>query len=277
MAFSLQSIQKRLSSLLAYFISGQLVLLLGGIQGVRAGIALSVLLVASSLLLQFSFMRTAVTDRVLALQHPWAVLCRFDPQLRQLLVSDVLARWCEGMAREFLILYCVGLLEVSAGMMPGPAEAFYVGGLLSIMNATSLLVYLPIGHFASKVGAAKKPFIGVTFVLFALFPLTLVTFGPALGMGGLILAFVVGGLREIGEPARKALITELAPPEYRTQAIGVYWATRSLCIMPAPLAGGLLWYWAGPEAMLWCSSALGMVGAGLFYLRFRGTTTDTTR
>jgi len=107
-------------------------------------------------------------------------------------------------------------------------------------------------------------------VLFALFPLTVVLLGPRLGLTGLVVAFIVGGLREIGEPARKAMVTELAPAAFRTQAIGVYWASRSVAIMLAPLAGGLLWHFISPEAMLWASAALGMVGAGLFYLRFNG-------
>src|SRR4029077_10081575 len=53
MAFSLQSIQKRLSSLLAYFVSGQLVLALGELNGVRAAIAVSFGLVALSLIIQY--------------------------------------------------------------------------------------------------------------------------------------------------------------------------------------------------------------------------------
>jgi predicted MFS family arabinose efflux permease len=85
-----------------------------------------------------------------------------------------------------------------------------------------------------------------------------------------VLAFVVAGLREFGEPARKAMITELAPAACRTQAIGIYWAARSTAIMPAALVGGLVWYLGSPEAMLWCASALGVLGAALFYLRFSG-------
>jgi MFS family permease len=270
MAFSLQSIQKRLSSLLAYFISGQLVLGLGELQGVRAGIALALVLVAGSLLLQYRFMRTAVFDKAPALQRPLTILRRFDPQLRRLLLSDVLARWCEGLAREFLILYCLPLLMGLRGLTEKEAAAFYVAVLLSVMNATSLVLYVPIGHLASRAGAAKKPFIGLTFVFFFLFPLTLVLLGPSWGGWGLVLAFVVGGLREIGEPARKAMVTELAPAECRTQAIGVYWSVRSVGVMPAPLAGGLLWFLIGPDAVLWSAAAVGLVGAALFYLRFGG-------
>ena len=73
------------------------------------------------------------------------------------------------------------------------------------------------------------------------------------------------------------MITELAPPALRTQAIGVYWATRSVGIMLAPLAGGLIWLSFNPEAMLWCAAALGGVGAGLFYTRFAGATPPVER
>lgn len=276
MAFSLQSIQKRVSSLLAYVVSGQFVLWLGEVRGVRAALALSILLVAFSLLIQYRYMRTAVFDHVFAFHRPLAVVREFDPQLRRLLVSDICVRWCDGMPRELIILYCVPilapLLRTSAGQTPEQlsaiAVAFYVGVLLMVMNVTSLLLYLPVGQWASKGGAAKKPFIGLTFIFFALYPLTLATLGRVWGVWGLVAAFAVAGLREFGEPARKAMITELVPASCRTQAIGIYWAARSAAIMPAALVGGLIWCLAGPGTMLWCAAAMGLVGAGLFYRRF---------
>ena len=279
MAFSLQSIQKRLSSLLAYFASGELVLWLGKLQGVRAAVALSIVLVAISLLVQYHYMRTAVSDRTRVHRRPLALLRRLDPQLRRLLVSEICVRWCDAMPRELIILYCVPilapLLRTSAAQTSAElsvmAVAFYVGVLLVVMNVTSLLIYLPIGHWASKPGAGKKPFIGLTFVFFALFPVTLVTLGGSWGIWGMVLAFVVSGLREFGEPARKAIITELVPADCRTQAIGIYWSARCAGIVPASLAGGLIWILAGPRTMLWCASALGVLGAGLFYLRFKGS------
>jgi MFS family permease len=268
MAFSLQSIQKRLSAIFAAFISGELIFVLGELGGFRAAVALAVALVAFSLLLQYLYMRTAVADAVPALQHPVAILRRFPPQLRQLLVSDVLARWSDGMVREFLILYCIAILAGTREMSAPTAAAFYFV-LLSVKNVTSLVLYLPIGHWASKPGAAKKPFIGLTFVFFSLFPLSMVLLGPAIGAAGLVVAFIIAGLTELGEPARKAMVTELAPLECRTQAIGVYWAMRSVCIMLAPLAGGCLWLWS-PDAAFWAAGAVGVVGTLLFYLRFAG-------
>ena len=116
-------------------------------------------------------------------------------------------------------------------VLSAKAAAFYVGVLLVAMNLTSLVLYVPIGHWASHTGAAKKPFIGLTFVFFALYPLFLVTVGGSIA--GLVWAFIVGGLREFGEPARKAMITELVPADCRTQAIGIYWSVRSAGISGA--------------------------------------------
>jgi MFS family permease len=273
MAFSLQSIQKRVSSILAYLISGSFVLTFGELEGVRAGVALSIGLVCLSWLIQYRFMHTAVVDEVLTLHKPWLLLQQFDPQLRRLLVSDILARWCEGMPRDFLILYCVSMLAEAQGFSAAEASALYVSMLLGVMNVTSLILYLPIGHLASIEGEAKKPFIGLTFVFFALFPLTLVTVGSSWGVWGLVLGFIIGGLREVGEPARKAMVTELAPPAFRTQAIGIYWAVRSVGVMLAPLVGGLLWLLVNPKMLLWSAGAVGFVGALWFYLNFAGVKT----
>src|SRR4029077_12588039 len=99
-----------------------------------------------------------------------------------------------------------------------------------------------------------QPFIGVTFIFFALFPLVL-----ALVPGGawLTLAFVVYGLREIGEPARKALITSLLPEGSRARGVGLYWGLRGFAICPASLLGSFLWFRVGPDNLLYMAFVLG--------------------
>lgn len=280
MAFSLQSIQKRLSSLLAYFASGELVLWLGQVRGVQAALLLSIAMVSLSLVVQYRYMRTAVADEVRAHHRPLALLRQLDPQLHRLLISEICVRWCDSMPRELIILFCVPILAPLLRSSPtqSPTElsavavAFYVSVLLVILNVTSLLLYLPVGHMASRGGSAKKPFIGLTFVFFALFPLALaaLTDTARVGIWGLVIAFIIGGMREFGEPARKAMVTELVPADRRTQAIGIYWAARCLAVAPASFVGGLIWYFAGARAMLLSASAVGAFGAVLFYLRFAG-------
>ena len=62
------------------------------------------------------------------------------------------------------------------------------------------LVYLPLAKMSDRMN--RKPFVLLTFAFFALFPLIL---ARAPGAAWLAIAFVVAGLRETGEPARKAI------------------------------------------------------------------------
>jgi hypothetical protein len=82
---------------------------------------------------------------------------------------------------------------------------------------------------------------------------------------GLLAAFVVGGLREIGEPARKALILDLVPAEVRGRGVGLYYLLRSLAIAPAATAGGLLWQ-ISPTLPFLVAGAIGLVGVLFFTL-----------
>jgi len=161
-------------------------------------------------------------------------------------------RWCDWLVREFVVLYVVVVRQV-------PVEQ--AGALFMLQHFVALLTYLPIGRMTKSVGL--QPFIGVTFIFFALFPLVLavVPDGPWLWV-----AFVVYGLREIGEPARKAMITSLMPEPVRARGVGLYWGVRSFAICSASLAGAALWFMFGPQVLLYVAFALGCIGAAVFYL-----------
>ena len=62
-----------------------------------------------------------------------------------------------------------------------------------------MLVYLPVAYMADRVG--KKPFVTVTFLFFTGFPVALM-FAPSFWW--LVPVFVLRGLKEFGEPSRKA-------------------------------------------------------------------------
>jgi len=276
MAFSLQSIFRRLSRVFAYCLSAVLVGSLDRINGVRVGAGLAVLLVGAAIAVQYRYMRTVSRDAVQILHRPRELLRRFDPQLRRLLAADVCARWAEGMAGPFVILYCVPRLSTDLAH----GAALYVAVLLNIQAVTSVICYLLVGPLASREGLGKKPYIGLTFVFFALFPVAVVVLGETLGAAGLMLAFVVGGLREIGEPARKAMVADLAPAQVRTQAIGLYWSVRSVAVMGASPVGAGLWLLGdgvrigtGPMVAFLAAGMIGMIGALVFFARF-GRTED---
>jgi len=280
MAFSLQSIFRRMSRMLAYLISGLMVWGWGEVEGVRADLLVSIGLILIAIGVQYRFMRTASRDRVVALRNPMELFRRFSPELRRLLMADIFARWAEGLAGPFIIIYCVPILaaEVEKGM------SLYQAVLLNIQAVTNIVLYVLIGPLASREGLAKKPYIGLTFLFFALFPLSLAVLGPAGGFWGLAIAFVIGGFREIGEPARKAMIADLVPPDVRTQAVGLYWSARSAAVMGASPVGAAIWILAdrfrpgsGPIATFTTAGTLGLIGAALFYLRFGQPTKEIRR
>jgi MFS family permease len=132
------------------------------------------------------------------------------------------------------------------------------GMLIGVQMATAIIGYLPGAWLARKVGQARM--VTATFVAFALFPLAVLS---AESLAGLVLAFVVGGLREIGEPARKALIVDLAPAGLRARCIGLYYLVRSLSITPAATVGGLLWD-TSPSLPFLLAGACGLAGALVF-------------
>jgi MFS family permease len=168
-----------------------------------------------------------------------------DSALKRLLLSDCLVRWAEGISKIFVVLYVMDVLRF---------DAFTFGSLTAVQMLTAILVYIPIAKLADRFN--RKPFVLLTFGFFALFPLTLV---QATGMLGLTLAFVVAGLREVGEPARKALIVDLAEASARGRAVGVYYLVRGLVVFPAPLVGGWLWSF-DPRWTFYTAGGVGVIG-----------------
>ena len=271
MAFSLQAIFRRLSRMAAYGISALVVWHWGRTGGFRADLAIAVGLILLAAVVQLRFMRTVSRDAGVMIHRPREMLRSFDPNLKRLLVADICARWAEGIANHFIILFCVPILAADATL----GTAKYQGILLNIQAATNIAMYLLVGPLASRAGLAKKPYIGLTFVFFALFPLSLAVLGTSFGAVGLMAAFVVGGLRELGEPARKAMVADLVPAEVKSQAIGLYWSARSVAVMFASPVGALAWLTGdavrpglGPVVNFTLAGTIGLIGAAAFFMRF---------
>ncbi len=169
--------------------------------------------------------------------------------LRWLLASDIFVRTCEGLVDVFLVLYCIDVVGISA-----PAYGILIG----VQAVTAIVSYLPVARLADRIG--RKPFVIATFVAFAAFPVAVVL---AHDFVTLLVAFVVGGLREVGEPARKAMIVDLVRPSLRARSIGLYYLVRSLTVAPAAFIGGVLWK-VSPGLPFWLAGAIGLIGVAVF-------------
>lgn len=117
--------------------------------------------------------------------------------------------------------------------------------------------YIPVAKLADRYG--QRPSITLTFAFFTLFPLLMVL---APSPAWLLPAFIVAGLREIGEPSRKALIVDLAGETYRGQAVGLYYLPRGVAIFPGAFLGSLLWQ-VEPSLPFWGGFVL--IAAGLVF------------
>jgi len=176
MAFAVQSIQKRVPKIIGPAVAGFTLAAAtrhyggaeGHVVGMRALVAVALGLALVSLAVQVRWMP----------HHPpapagpgaLAILRAFETPLRRLLLAEVFTRWCDWLVREFVVLY---LLAVR-GLDPAT-----VGLLFALQNTTALLTYLPIGRLTVAVGL--EPFVGLTFVFFALFPLALTLAPTATG------------------------------------------------------------------------------------------------
>jgi MFS family permease len=174
-----------------------------------------------------------------------------QPSLKALLFSDIFIRAAESLTDVFLVLYATDVAGV---------KGVEYGALISVAKATSILVYIPFAKWSDQFG--RKPFALMTFVFFALFPLTVALSAT---WTGLLIAFIINGLREIGEPPRKAMIVDLADPAARGRTVGLYYLIRSLAIAPGAAVGGRL-YTYDPHLPFYLAFAAGVGGALLFAL-----------
>ena len=180
----------------------------------------------------------------------FTVVKTFTPGLKELLVSDILIRFCERIPYAFVILWA---------MDHGGVTAQQFGYLVSFEMITAMLCYIPVAHLADKYG--RRPFVLITFVFFTLFPLTLLW---ANDFRWLALAFVVRGLKEFGEPARKALIIGEATPELRARTYGAYYLIRDCTVTSGSFLGAWLWSMS-PQANFIGASACGALGTLWFW------------
>jgi MFS family permease len=178
--------------------------------------------------------------------------------LRNLLVSDILVRFCEQIPYAFVVVWAVGTEQD-----PGPVTAVQFGLLRSIEMATAMLIYVPVAWLADR--SHKKPFVVMTFIFFTLFPLVLY-FSRSFWM--LAAAFVLRGLKEFGEPTRKALIMDLAPEDRKAGMFGLYYLLRDVVVSAAAFGGALLWRHS-PALNLGTAFAFGALGTLWFALRGR--------
>jgi MFS family permease len=259
MGVGVQSVIKRLPIMIAPIFGGILIDRFGIIPGVRIALIISIFLSALTILVQRQ-LREESNDlaRVAAATAPqpkhwnfWRSLREFNSPMRRLLFSDILIRFCERIPYAWVVIFAMDYIGVSARQ---------VGVLIAIEMLAATICIIPASHYADRRG--REPFVVVTFIMFTLFPISLLM---SRSFSALAIAFVIRGLKEFGDPSRKALIIGHSDSERRGQIVGTYYLVRDLIVSTGAILGAYLWK-LGPALNFLGAAALGVAGT-LFYVK----------
>jgi MFS family permease len=255
MGIGVQSMIRRVPMMLGPLLGGWLLTRFGWTEGVRYALLLCICLGGLTAAFQWFMFepagKTPEKKNPAALPMSFAgVVKSFTPALRELLVSDILIRFCERLPYAFIILWA---------MDHGGVTAQQFGWLVTFEMLAAMLCYIPVAHLADKYG--RRPFVLITFVFFTLFPVTLLY---AHDFKWLALAFVVRGFKEFGEPARKALIIGEAAPELRARTYGAYYLIRDCTVTTGSFLGAWLWH-ISPQANFIGAAICGALGTIWFW------------
>jgi MFS family permease len=235
MGVTMHSLVRRFPMALGPILGGLCIGAWGVANGIRIAFCVALVLAIIAVLLQQRLIEdgsksTSDDDCAIAPEkNPLKLFQSMDASLRRLLVSDILIRFCEQIPYAFVVVWCMKTIAQ-------PVSAFQFGILTGIEMATAVLVYIPVAHLADKT--TKKPFVVMTFIFFTFFPLVLLFCQSFLW---LIPAFILRGLKEFGEPTRKALILDLAPETCKAGMYGLYYFLRDVCVSVAAFGGAFLW------------------------------------
>jgi MFS family permease len=255
MGVTMHSLVKRVPMALGPLIGGLFIGIWGEQNGVRLAFGAALALAVAALFLQQWMIEDDAPDKASALdactltpeKNPLKLLRLMSPSMKGLLVTDILVRFCEQIPYAFVVVWCMKTITQ-------PVSALQFGLLTTIEMTTAVLIYIPVAYFADR--STKKPFILMTFVFFTLFPLVLLY---SRSLEWLVVAFILRGLKEFGEPTRKALIMDLSPDSCKAGMFGLYYLIRDIFVAIAAFGGAFLWQ-ISPQTNLITAFIFGLLG-----------------
>lgn len=252
MGVSIHSLVRRIPMALGPVIGGYFIVTFGRVQGVRYAFLAAIFFAIVAIIVQQKLIEETTTE--LTEKTEREKVKKFSPNLTNLLVSDILVRFCEQIPYAFVVVWVMNNNGISAVKF---------GALTAIEMVTAMLIYIPVAYLADK--GTRKPYIAITFFNFTIFPLFL-AFSHNFTM--LVIAFIIRGLKEFGEPTRKSLILALAPEGAKAGTFGTYYLIRDVIVSVAAFGGAWLWK-ASPELNFFIASGFGLIGLVYFILRVK--------
>src|SRR6266496_6273662 len=252
MGVGIQSVIKRLPIMIAPIFGGILIDRFGIIPGVRLALIMSIFLSGATIFVQRQ-LREEPKEKVEKNERWsfWRSLLEFNAPMRRLLLSDILIRFCERIPFAWVVIFAMDYIGVSAKQ---------IGVLTTVEMLAAILCIIPASHFADR--HAREPFVIVTFIMFTLFPISLLV---SRSFSALVIAFMIRGFKEFGDTSRKALIIGYCEPQRCGQMVGAYYLVRDLIVSIGAILGAYLWK-LGPALNFLGAAALGVAGT-IFYVK----------
>jgi MFS family permease len=256
MGIGVQSVIKRLPIMIAPFFGGLLIDRFGVVGGVRIALVISIVLSGAALFVQRQIKDEPKEETAKDRLTFWQSLREFNSPMRRLLLSDILIRFCERIPYAWVVIFAMDYIGVNAKQ---------VGVLTTVEMLAATLCIIPASHYADRYG--REPFVIVTFIMFTLFPISLLISHafPAYSFALLVIAFIVRGFKEFGDTSRKALIIGYCDPARCGQMVGAYYLVRDSIVSVAAILGAYLWS-MNPNVNFLGAAAIGVAGT-IFYVK----------
>ena len=250
MGVSLHSLIKRVPMSLGPIMGGVLITTFGITVGSRIAFGIAFILGIFAIW----FIERYIDEQKTEKSEPTNAIRTFNSMskpLKTLLLSDMFIRFAEQLPYAFVVVWVMEINKLSA-------VSFSLFTLIEMV--TAMLIYIPVALLNEKT--SSKWIVTMTFIFFTIFP-TVLMFSKTFWM--LCFAFVIRGLKEFGEPTRKALIVKLAPEGSKASTFGTYYLFRDVVVAVVSLASAWLWN-ISPEVNFIVASSCGLIGTLIFMI-----------
>ena len=149
MGVTMHSLVRRFPMALGPLVGGACIDIWGLVTGIRIAFigALAMAMVAA--IVQQILIKENASDQEVqatksqAEKNPFRLLREMNPELRNLLISDILIRFCEQIPYAFVVLWCMEVITM-------PVTGLQFGLLTTVEMATALLIYIPVAYLADR-------------------------------------------------------------------------------------------------------------------------------
>ena len=253
----------------AYPFGGYIMDSMGVIPGVHLGLVTSFFVMFPIMVIQWRYLTETLSSDSGKVQGgtvprrgaALSQLRRAPKVIWKLIIVAILSSFGFQIFWSFIVVYCTEELGLSK-------MQWSIASILA--NLIAAIFMMPSGFLSDR--NRRKPIIILSQIMVSL---ASVGYILSSGFNGLILARVMGGIGEglggnvmgsVGGPVWQALITEVAPAEYRGSVLGLVGTLSRAVCTPAPMVGGFLYENVSPQAPFYVSSALGLIGVIFFAL-----------